>query len=82
MPVLRLAVWQVPGGASELLGRGAHSTATEQAQWHRSLVPAAVRMPGCNPDLEAELIYVPAILARSSAYARASSASSTANCAS
>jgi hypothetical protein len=28
-------------------------------------------MPGCNPDLAAELIYVPAILARSSAYARA-----------
>jgi hypothetical protein len=37
---------------------------------HRQLYlrgPAAVRMSGCDPDLAAELIYVPAILARSSA---------------
>ena len=37
---------------------------------HRQLElrgPAAVRVPGCNPDLAAELVYVPAILARSSA---------------
>ena len=35
---------------------------------HRQLGPAAVRMPGrAIPTLAAELIYVPAILARSSA---------------
>jgi hypothetical protein len=48
-------------------------TGIRRSQWPKRRSCPAVRMPGCNPDAPstrrgaAELIYVPAILARSSA---------------